>query len=394
MAQDPPTLRAVATTPPPSTTSGAELVPTDRSLEIGVVRGIVAYRWLTISWAAVALFFQRDHLTRTGVAVVALGAALAFTTWSTFAARNDAGWLMRMPVVVTEAAIGVSLLLLDGVIWGGLEETRRQSLPWAWPHAAILSAAALFGLRPALAVASVLAASSWWGELEVRGGQDSWVGVGSKSALYFLAAIGTALVMRRLREASGQISAARAREEMAATLHDGVLQTLAVIQRRSDDAELVDLARRQDRELRSHLWGEPSPDSGFEAAVSAAASRAADGYDLSVQTLLPEDLPRLPDDVDHALGGAVAEAVTNAAKHADAGRVVVYAEPLDDDPDGHLVFCSVNDDGIGFDAEATAHGRGLQHSILERIHAIGGRVEIATSPGAGTEVRIWVGGRT
>lgn len=372
-----------------------ELVPRDRSLEIGVMRGIVAYRWLTISWAAVAVFFQRDHLTRDVLAIVALGVALGFTAWSTLAARNDAGWLMRMPTVVAEAAIGVSLLLLDGVIWGGVEEqTRRQSLPWAWPHAAILSAAALFGLRPALAVASALAVSSWWGELEVRGGSDSWVGVGSKSALYFLAAFGTALVMRRLREASTQISAARAREEMAATLHDGVLQTLAVIQRRSDDSELVDLARRQDRDLRSHLWGVPTADSGFEATVAVAAARAAEGYDIAVQTLLPDDLPTLPADIDHALGGAVAEAITNSAKHAGASRVVVYAEPLDDDPDGHLVFCSVNDDGVGFDVDSTPPGRGMRHSILDRIDAVNGRVEVSSSPGSGTEVRFWLGGRT
>ena len=368
-------------------------MPRDQSLEIGVLRGIVAYRWLTISWAAVALFFQRDHLTRTGVALVALGVALAFTAWSTVAARDDAGWLMRAPTVVVEAAIGVGLLLVDGVIWGGLEETLRQSLPWAWPHAAILTAAAVFGLRPAVAVATVLAVSSWWGELEVRGGSDSWVGVGSKSALYFLAAIGTALVMRRLREASTQISAARAREEMAATLHDGVLQTLAVIQRRSDDHELVDLARRQDRELRSHLWGVPAAESGFESMVASAVDRVAEGYDLAVQRLLPDDLPTLATDTESALGGAVAEAITNAAKHAAASRVVVYAEPLEDDPDGHLVFCSVNDDGHGFDVASTPPGRGMRHSIRDRIEAVGGRVEISSSTETGTEVRFWVGGR-
>lgn len=371
---------------------GPDLVPTDRSLEIGALRGVVAYRWLTIGWAAIAVFFQRDHLSRAPLAVVALVVAAAFTIWSTFAARRTAGWLMRVPALVTEVAIGAGLLLVDGVVWGALEdETRRQSLPWAWPHAGIFTAALLFGMRPALGVAALLAACSWWGELEVRGGSDSWVGVGSKSALYFLAAIGVALVMDRLREASSRISAARAREEMARTLHDGVLQTLAVVQRRSDDTELVELARRQDQDLRAYLWG-PAEPGALVDAVADAARRAREGYGVAVSLLLPDDLPELGPETRHALAGAVGEALTNAAKHAQATRITVFAEPVDADPDGHTVYVSVNDDGRGFDPDAT-EGEGIRRSIRARIADAGGRVTITSSPAKGAEVQFWIGGR-
>ncbi|MDW3220325.1 MAG: hypothetical protein R8F63_17080 [Acidimicrobiales bacterium] len=377
----------------PHSVDGRDLVPVDRSLEIGALRGVVAYRWLTLSWAVVAVFFQRQHLSRTGLAVATLGVAGAFTVWSTLAARKDAAWLMRPATVITEAAIGAGTLLVDGVVWGALEdETRRQSLPWAWPHAAIFTAALLFGMRPAIVVATLLAACSWWGELNVRGGEDSWVGVGSKSALYFLAAIGVALVMERLREASTRISAARAREEMARTLHDGVLQTLAVIQRRSDDTELVELARRQDADLRGYLWGRDAPDE-LSDTIAAAAQRAREGYGIAVDLLMPDDLPPLADPVRHALAGAVGEAITNAAKHADASRITVFAEPIDDDPDGHTVYVSVNDDGRGFDP-ATAAGEGIRRSIRGRIADAAGRVTITSSPTNGADVQVWVGGRT
>jgi hypothetical protein len=139
----------------------APLVPLDRSLEIGILRGIVAHRWLTISWAAVALYFQREHLTRPELAIPILGAA-AFTLFSTLAIQNDGRWLMLRRTMVIEATIAGGLLLADGVIWGGVDlETRRQSLPWAWPQAVILTIGAMLGLRAGVLVAAVLAALSW-----------------------------------------------------------------------------------------------------------------------------------------------------------------------------------------------------------------------------------------
>jgi signal transduction histidine kinase len=85
------------------------------------------------------------------------------------------------------------------------------------------------------------------------------------------------------------------------------------------------------------------------------------------------------------LKGAVGEAMTNAAKHAEAARVVVYVEPLDGG-----IFCSVRDDGTGFDVAATPEGVGLSRSIRGRIEQAGGTVQLDSAPGRGTEVRLTV----
>ena len=87
-----------------------------------------------------------------------------------------------------------------------------------------------------------------------------------------------------------------------------------------------------------------------------------------------------------ALTGAVGEALTNAGKHGPATRVVVYVE---EDDDGHL-FCSVKDDGPGFEPTSTAEGVGITRSIKGRIEGVGGTVEIVSAPGTGAEVRLRV----
>jgi signal transduction histidine kinase len=84
-----------------------------------------------------------------------------------------------------------------------------------------------------------------------------------------------------------------------------------------------------------------------------------------------------------ALAGAVSEALANAGKHGDATVVTVYAEP-----EGDAVFCSVKDDGHGFDG--APEGIGLSRSVRGRIAEVGGRVEVDGNPGRGTEVRLWV----
>ena len=164
---------------------------------------------------------------------------------------------------------------------------------------------------------------------------------------------------------------------------------MAVIQRRSDDRELVALARTQESELRDYLFGSAVADvDGIDLAtrLRASARRAEQRYGMRVQVVLAPDLPSGDPTASHRLASAVGEALTNAAKHGDAETATVYAEPGDDSN----VFVSVKDDGCGFDPEQVTEGEGLSRSIRGRLDELGGRVEIDGRPGRGAEIRMWV----
>jgi signal transduction histidine kinase len=171
-------------------------------------------------------------------------------------------------------------------------------------------------------------------------------------------------------------------------LHDGVLQTLAVVERRSDDPILARLAREQERELRAWLFGtrQSGVVADLGAALAAAAGRFEDAFGGRVQVLVADDLPSLRPDAVAALTGAAGEALVNAGKHGHATKVQVYVEP--DEAGG--VFCSVKDDGCGFDPAITAPGIGLARSIRGRMAEAGGRVEVVSTPGNGAEVVLWL----
>jgi signal transduction histidine kinase len=173
---------------------------------------------------------------------------------------------------------------------------------------------------------------------------------------------------------------------VARHLHDGVLQTLAVVQRRSDDPALAELARAQERELREFLRTGPRTDDGLEPGLLRAASRFEEVHGGRVDVVVADDLPRLRPDAIAAVVGAVSEALANAGRHGRAGRVTVYAEPADDGG----VACSVKDDGRGFDPDAAVEGMGLARSVRGRLTDVGGRVEVDSAPGRGAEVRLWV----
>jgi len=175
------------------------------------------------------------------------------------------------------------------------------------------------------------------------------------------------------------------RAEMAAHLHDSVLQTLTLIQRhpeRSD--EVVRLARRQERELRAWLK-DPDGDLGagtLTQRLRAVADQIEDDHGVTVDAVFVGDT-HMDDDLRPLLQ-ASGEALRNAARHAGVSEVSMYAEV---GPEGVEVF--VRDRGRGFDTtQLPADRRGIAESIRARMLRAGGSAALRSEPGRGTEVRL------
>jgi len=174
------------------------------------------------------------------------------------------------------------------------------------------------------------------------------------------------------------------RADIAARLHDSVLQTLALIQRRSTDStEVARLARAQERDLRSWLYdGAGNDPSMIAARVTALAAEAEDVHGGVVEVVTVGDRP--VDSRSIALLSALREAVANAARHAGGESVRVYVECT---PDGIEAF--VRDRGPGFDLAAVPEDRlGVRESIIGRMERHGGSARIRSAEGEGTEVRL------
>jgi len=180
---------------------------------------------------------------------------------------------------------------------------------------------------------------------------------------------------------------AEERADLAARVHDSVLQTLALIQRRSDDpAQVTALARAQERELRSWLFEGRPPGSLDEEATLFSEGLAAIQRDveaahgITVEAVVVGDCA-LDDDVA-ALLGAAREATVNAAKWSGASTVSIFAEAGE-----AAVSVFVRDRGAGFDPEVVPSDRkGVAQSIRGRMARAGGTATVRSAPGEGTEV--------
>ena len=178
------------------------------------------------------------------------------------------------------------------------------------------------------------------------------------------------------------------RAELAAHLHDSVLQTLALIQRSTDQPQrMVALARRQERELRAWLFDQPAPgdvDQTLTSAVTAAAEEAEATHGCTVEVVSVGDVPL--DDRAQALVGALREAIVNAAKHSGTSSVDVYLEV-----DDRELIAFVRDRGHGFELGSVPDDRqGIRSSIIDRLERHGGAARVHSTPSEGTEVELSV----
>ena len=187
---------------------------------------------------------------------------------------------------------------------------------------------------------------------------------------------------RELVEERSSRVRSEARAEMAAHLHDSVLQTLALIQRSKAPREMASLARTQERELRAWLYGRAPELAGVRLrdAIDSMAGRIERQHQVSVEAVVVGDAEM--DDRLRGLVNACAEAVANAARHSGSTTISVFVEVEED-----TISAFVRDQGSGFDPDVVSGDRrGIADSIIARMERRGGSAYIHSRPGVGTEV--------
>lgn len=280
---------------------------------------------------------------------------------------------------------GVFVPLLIGVV--GLAVVWRQLDNAAW--ARWMRGTQGWAFTSRIAAGALLVAVSAIYLLTRDGG---WSAAITFSAALVVALLGVALLLgpwilklaRELGDERRERVRSQERADVAAHLHDSVLQTLALLQKNAGDAAAVaTLARRQERELRSWLYGsDERPGDSLVAALRAAGVEIEDAHRVPVEIIAVGDAPLDPDVT--ALARAAREAMVNAARHAGVDRIDVYAES-----DGRAAEVFVRDRGVGFDLEAIADDRmGVRGSIIGRVERHGGSASIRSRPGEGTEVAL------
>ena len=366
-----------------------------------MTRALLGMQWAGIALTTAALLWTRHKLERAGIAVALDVLAVAVSAGTAIVFRHGREATLTPSIVVTGLVVAAVLSAGDGWVFGAAQAYRVPVLGSVWPLAAVMAAGVCFGPRWGLiagltvgltrlvgATAPELGAPSF-GDI-FRSDYPKLVPLASVVALYAVAGGGAGYLSRLLQSAEQEIAAARMREELGRKLHDGVLQVLAVVERRSEDPLITRLAREQQHELRGWLFGSTSDAAPgavtLGSALRAAAIRFEDVFGGQAQVLVADDLPELGGGATAAIAGAVGEALTNAGKHGRATRATVFVEP---DVDGGI-FCSVKDDGAGFDTSLVDEGIGLTHSVRARIAERGGRVEVDSGVGRGTEVRLWL----
>lgn len=356
-------------------------------VDVAVVR-LVAVATVAAGGVGVALYLPL------AVALPRPGTQSPFDRWRVHTATALCALVASMLVALDMAGLmaPIGLLWPTAAILAGVGLAWRQSgapLPTAQPGRSRTGGRPLGHqvLRWLLATALILGPGAVL--LAQTGGV---VGAASIAITASLVAAGVGLLVGpylsrvRTQARTERIERTRADERvaMAVRLHDSVLQTLALIQRTDDSSRSQQLARRQERELRSWLYG-AAPDrheTSFGASLARAASEVEERYGVSVDVVQPADTAI--DDRLSTLVAAASEAMVNAAKHSGADRVAVLARV---GPREASIY--VRDRGRGFDpAGVGADRRGLADSIQGRMVRLGGRVVVVSHPGQGTEVEL------
>jgi signal transduction histidine kinase len=301
--------------------------------------------------------------------------AVVVATWALLLAARELNLWPGDDVIIAAGIVAIAVTVLWSPAGSDTRGGRVRGL-------ALVPAVRLL-LGSILAVAGIAALAGRTGGLDEVGRSVSAIAI----ALGGIAVI-AAPALGRLLERLDTERTLRIREEeraaLAEHLHDSVLQSLVLIQRSDDPRRMVSLARRQERELRSWLYGgrPVGQPASLTAAVEMMAAAIEVDHEVRVEVVTVGDAPL--DDAETTFLAALREATTNAVRHSNADKVDVYVEV------GHDVLTGfVRDTGSGFDPAAVPDDRhGIADSIIARIERAGGRAMVTSRPGEGTEVEI------
>jgi signal transduction histidine kinase len=342
--------------------------------------------WAVLPLPAQATPARRNFLQLFSFLALGIGALLLVNQTGHDGMHIAVGWL------AATVALGA------GIIWHQADPKRRmrwsQTVPqMPWLGSVLDNDRRSYLLRfiggGLLVIVGIIGAVAVGG-VRLSGADLSSIAYGLLFAVIALAGVGLALApvlwkmyMQLRDEREGRIRE-QERAELAAMIHDQVLHTLALIQRNAGDTKSVlRLARGQERSLRNWLYkSSASPTEKLSAALEEIAAEVEDTYAVAVETVIVGDL-----DVDEpvaALVAAAREALVNAGRHAKVSTVSLYAEV---EPDCISVF--IRDRGVGFELSTVEDDRhGVRGSIILRMTRHGGKAEVRSEPGDGTEVRL------
>ncbi len=366
------------------------------AFEVPLWRALAVFRVAALGYATVlvAARFPAFAHPVAAWAVVAVMAGWTAVTSTAYARPRLRGW----PLLLADLAVTAACLLVSPLVLGAAgARTGMASIPVAWIAGPVL-AWAIFGGRRLGAVAAVIM-GSWHGTAWGRFDPGSLDG----AVLLLLAGVAVGHVARltvdareRLQRAVELEAATRERERLARSIHDSVLQVLALVQRRGTElggeaAELGRLAGEQEAALRELVRTAPSSPAGSGGGAVDLLGVLGRYASATVSLAGPAHPVWLPAGAAGELAEAVGAALANVRRHGGAdARAWLLAEE-----DDEAVTVTVRDDGPGIAAgrleEALAEGRlGVAQSIRGRIRDLGGTVAITSVPGQGTEVELRV----
>ena len=353
-------------------------------LDTALWRAIAVYRVAALLYAAGSMAVYTDTYARPGLGWAVLAGMAVWTALAAFlyADPRRRGW----PLLLTDLALTVAALLSSVlVITAGRIEEGDPTLTVSWAAAPVMAWAVHRGWWGGGAAAVVVGAAAVLERGEIS--------PATANSLVLLLLVGTVVgyvvtLARRAERAYAaavQLQAAAAeRERLSRSVHDGVLQALALVSRRSTDPALAGLAAEQEGALRRLVAG---PAVAVPVGEADLRPLLPSGADLHLAA--PATPVLLPAATARELAAATAAAVDNARKHGGGSAWLL----VEDEPDA--VTVTVRDDGPGIApgrlAQAAADGRlGVAQSIRGRVQDLGGTVEVVSAPGQGTEVELRV----